>query len=243
MKCGNNNPISPLSFEEGRLEYTMNFDYGSYFDFRYMTNCMSPANIVLEHDHGEFWNYTFSINGEVTAGTLTFQCTKECEDQSKCNSIYEDEKDTFGMCEVLESFDSWNELVNNGAICPISNLESAKEIDTRVTIVEISRTLITTVCEYDTNACSTDTINDELPSLTLNGQEVLVAPSPSENDNTEMTIQRQGNLVTLSYTVSSQFSFFTVLLLAKSSPSVKLKLILSNTLFLSFYTHVSYAKM
>jgi len=104
------------------------------------------------------------------------------------------------MCEVLESFDSWNELVNNGAICPISNLESAKEIDTRVTIIEISRTLITTVCEYDTSACSTDTIDDELPSLTLNGQEVLVAPSPSENDNTEMTIQRQGNLVTLSYT-------------------------------------------
>ena len=206
MGCGNNDPISPSSFEDGKLEYTTNSDYGSWFNRKNKGECMSGASVILQHESENEWTFEYTVSSETSTGTLTFQCTKECENRSKCNGVYssDDNGDSFGVCEALEPLDAWNDELNDSAICPLPNLPNAVDTDTRITVVEITRTLNSTTCNNDAvDDCSSEILIDLLPSLMLLGHEVLVAvPSTSESDTTEIVLQRQDDDVVISYTVS-----------------------------------------
>jgi len=205
--CGNSKPVFPTFFEDGLLKYNMNFDEGSWFDRNYLGACLSPASVVLKHKSEAEWSYEATQGGKTTSGSLTFQCTKECNIGSKCNSFYlaENNGSGFGACEALQSLDAWNKHVNEGTTCPLSNIASATTSDLRTTILEISRTLDSMTCLTDSD-CSADTITDSLPTLMLQGQQILSVPAQSKSDTTEMTIQRQEDDVIISYTYKNNGS-------------------------------------
>lgn len=196
FKCGNSEPVVPTSFKNGELKYSIEFDIGSFFDKRYLVQCM-PADVTLTHESEEKWTYKRVTTDGSSSGTLTFLCAEECDVGSVCQSVYspEDNGAGFGRCEALGSFDEWNAHVNEGALCPLPTLTPATEDDERTAVVEIDRQLDSEVCG------ASDTILDSLPDLVLRGGEVLVTEAPNESDTTVMAIQRQDDAVVISYTV------------------------------------------